>query len=465
MNIIKVAVVNPTRIFDPWETYLTIGTIGLCPDGMWLDHTSLTLAEIIRQKGFNVKYFDGENRLMDPFDLAEEIKCFVPKYVIIATETVDYERAPQINYSYVNRLVEMIKTFNSGVKVLVYGTHPMVDMISLSKQIDYVVMGDPEEVIPNLIEDQCGLKRGTWDTVGNASFRTENLDALPFPAVDLVENVDAKCSEYASGLKGKFIQLALSRGCNYSCGFCFRSTGTEIRRMSVPRAVELLTFLKSKGFESFFFIDDCWGGGLKGVEWAKELCKRMIPLDIKWSCQTRADIVVDKELAQLMKLSGCETVGFGLETYNEDLLIKNGKALRLDDIDKAYEALTGADLKVIMFWVLGLVGETEATIQRTINYILKKKPYGAGCLLAVPYPMSKMSNCKEGFVYEAYLKAGMVGNDVFKDLYDARKRWAEIDRQVSGEFNLLSQVKKYRPNVYERYEQALVMLRKMGRIA
>jgi len=454
----KIAVVSPTRLFSPWETYLTIGTIGLCPDGRWLDHTSLTLASILRDKGKSVKYFDGENKLQETFDLANDIVDWRPKWVVITTETVDYERAPQISYDYVNRLVELIKMKDKNIKVIVYGTHLMADRVSITGKADFCIPGEPEHTVPNIIDG------ATLETIKDGdAYLTQNLDSLPFPAVDLVENVDGKCSEYASGLQGKFIQLAISRGCPHACGFCFRSTGNKIRRMSPKRVGELIDYLKEQGFVSFFFIDDDFGGGDDKHEWAKEICKVLIPKNIKWSCQTRSDVARDKELTRLMKASGCETVGFGLESYNENILNKNGKGQHLEDIDAAEESLREAGLKQIMFWVLGLVGETEHTINSTVNYILRKKPYGAGCLLAVPYPMSPMSKCKQGFVYDAYLRAGMVGNHVFKDLFTARTRWKEIDAQVGDPYNLIGQVAKYRPNVYERYLVAVDLLKKQGK--
>jgi len=451
----KVAVVLPTRIFDPWETYLTIGTIGLCPDGRWPDHTSLSLAAILRNKGYDVKYFDGENRLLETFDLANEVADWNPDWVVATSETVDYERAPQINYSYVNRFVEMVKMRIPKTKVVVYGTHALVDDISISNKVDYVIKGDPEIAVPDCIA-------GAY--CKGVVHKTEDLDSIPDPAVDLLEGYKGECSEYASGLKGKFIQLALSRGCPHGCAFCYRSTGSNIRKMSPDRVERLVKGMKQQGYESFFFIDDNWGGGDKEHTWAKEVCRKIEPLGIKWSCQTRSDVAKDVDLVKLMKKSGCETVGFGLETYNADLLKLNGKNQTLEDVDAAVESLKSAELKTILFWVLGLFGDSWSHVQKTVDYIKKVKPYGAGCLLAVPFPMSPMSKCKEGFVYPAYMNAGMVGNGMFQDLYDARRRWKEIDEEVSNPYTLLKQVQKFRPNVYQRYEIALDMLRKQGKM-
>ena len=76
----RVAVVNPAKLFPPYEEFLTIGTPSLCPDGNWLDPELLIIAAQLENLGYEVMYFDADNLLWSHDETASNI---LPQLVVV----------------------------------------------------------------------------------------------------------------------------------------------------------------------------------------------------------------------------------------------------------------------------------------------------------------------------------------------------------------------------------------------
>lgn len=118
-----------------------------------------------------------------------------------------------------------------------------------------------------------------------------------------------------------------------------------------------------------------------------EMCKLMIEekINIKWTSNSRVDFV-DEEMLQLMGKAGCRLISWGIESGNEQILKHARKGA---DPAKAARALQWAKKAGIMNWgyfIIGLPGETEATIRETIEFA-KKLPLDIALFhVAAPYP-------------------------------------------------------------------------------
>jgi radical SAM superfamily enzyme YgiQ (UPF0313 family) len=117
------------------------------------------------------------------------------------------------------------------------------------------------------------------------------------------------------------------------------------------------------------------------------LCQEIIKqgLKIKWTCNSRVDYV-DEELLALMGKAGCWMIAWGIESGNYEILKHAHKGA---DPAKAQRVLTWSRQAGIMNWgyfIIGLPGETEETIQQTIAFS-KKLPLDIALFhIAAPYP-------------------------------------------------------------------------------
>jgi radical SAM superfamily enzyme YgiQ (UPF0313 family) len=115
--------------------------------------------------------------------------------------------------------------------------------------------------------------------------------------------------------------------------------------------------------KEFFFDDDTFN-----IQKARtiELCAKLKPLGLTWSCTSR--VTTDFETLKAMKEAGCRLLIVGYESGDPQILknIKKGATVeRARDFTRDCHKL---GLVVHGDFILGLPGETEASIRNTINF-------------------------------------------------------------------------------------------------
>jgi radical SAM superfamily enzyme YgiQ (UPF0313 family) len=134
----------------------------------------------------------------------------------------------------------------------------------------------------------------------------------------------------------------------------------------------------------------------------------------------------DAELFGLMKQAGCKRVGFGVENGDDWMLrhvIKKGQTV--DMVRQAFKWSKEAKLQTMGFFIFGMPGETEESMEKTIRLALELDPDLAHFMMAAPFPGTEM--------WETLKKHG----DVFSDQMD----WSQIaiqDDQAHFAFGDLS---------------------------
>lgn len=224
----------------------------------------------------------------------------------------------------------------------------------------------------------------------------EDLESYPSPPYEMM-NVNS----YFGRLKGRpSVEMMVSRGCPFSCAFCYRgpSSGTRMRRMSTDKVMEELRVMREQyGFTSFFFVDDTF---TLDREWAVEFCQKVIDSGekIAWACQTRVDRV-DRELLALMKKSGCVCIHFGVESGNQEIMNNLVKKITKDQVRKAHAECQRIRLSTITYFLIGTPWDTEETVRETIDFAKELKATISLFFAATPYPGCPMR--------ETYIEKGM----------------------------------------------------------
>jgi radical SAM superfamily enzyme YgiQ (UPF0313 family) len=117
------------------------------------------------------------------------------------------------------------------------------------------------------------------------------------------------------------------------------------------------------------------------------LCKLIIEsgLKITWTCNSRVDFV-DQEMLQLMAKSGCFYIAWGLESASKEILAHARKGVDPDRARQSLQFARDAGIKNWGYFIIGLPGETERTIQDTIAFS-KALPLDIALFhIAAPYP-------------------------------------------------------------------------------
>ncbi len=183
------------------------------------------------------------------------------------------------------------------------------------------------------------------------------------------------------GKRFPFTTVQASFGCPFKCSFCIASTlGYKYR--SVDNVLEELRRIVSLGIKEVFFMDFTFEARRRN---ALELCQRMVEekLDLTWACSSRAG-TLDEELLNWMKNAGCHTLLLGVESGDEGLLKEYSKGVTKDQMREAFSLCRELGIRTLGHFIIGLPGETEETVRKTIEFAKELDCDIASFNIAVP---------------------------------------------------------------------------------
>ncbi|MCX8130832.1 MAG: B12-binding domain-containing radical SAM protein [Clostridia bacterium] len=300
-----------------------------------------------------------------------------------------------------------VKEIDKNIITVAGGAHPTVmpEKVLSDNNVDFVIMGEGEFVFIDLIREIEGQQRfDTLDGVGyhdageirinpKTSF-IENLDEIPFPARHLLnmEKYYGLNASHGERRKRKFSPIITSRGCPANCTFCsaHKVWGKRYRYRSAENVVAEMKELKEKfGIEELMFEDDNLTLNPKRAE---KIFDMMIEqkLDFVWDTPNGvAAYSLNEALIDKMKLSGCYNINLAVETGNQyimDNVIK--KPLKLENVKPIIEYARKIKIKVGIFLVIGMPGETVEQIWDSFRFARELKIYYPHISVATPYPGS-----------------------------------------------------------------------------
>lgn len=283
-------------------------------------------------------------------------------------------------------LAAAAKKLRPATKVVVGGVHATTfpEEIAANPCVDVVVVGEGEEAIRELMTDEV-------QSPGKIVSRHElpdDLNCLPIPDYGaLLDSITSyRCSHVAS-LYNPVALFETSRGCAFRCNFCNKNTfGFKHRTKSPERVVAEMRRLREMGFREIHFIDDSF---TQKLDRAKEVCRLLLQENphFTWSLfnGVRVDLV-DEEFFSLAKAAGCWMVAFGIESGSQEVLDRIGKRTNIAEIQKAVKMAHRAGLDTFGFFMLGLSGESERSMQATIELALSLPLSIAKFDITTPYP-------------------------------------------------------------------------------
>jgi len=361
----KVLLVNP---YETEQTGFSNPPLGL-----------LYLAGTLLKHGFEVKVVDGCTDGRDTIKLA--IKDFQPDMVGITCLTPGRKKVLEI--------AQMVKSFNQNIPVVLGGVHPTImynQMMEHYPFVDYIVLGEGEETLleiaqgnnPAQINGLVYRDNGKVIKTTNRKY-VENLDDIPFPAWHLVDF--AKYPAWGAGVvrgidlsREVRVSIIFSRGCKGHCDFCSTWWIWKGWRHRSPNnmADEIEHLYRTSGIRHFCFADDAMTVDRQAtINLCDEIMARK--LNIAFHVTTRTDCV-DEVVLQKLKVAGCYNIAFGIETGSPRLLEKMGKENDISTSERAIRLCKQIGLKVTALLIVGNMGETEETIDETIDFLKRTEP-------------------------------------------------------------------------------------------
>lgn len=315
-------------------------------------------------------------------ELKDRIIKFEPGYIGFTLMSLD------INSHY--NFISHIKSSYPYAKVIVGGPHVSFlkeEVLQACSAIDIGVVNEGEEAVVEIVKgNNIDELRGVLTRKGNEILYNgdrpfiQELDNIPFP----------KYAKFDLQKYGKTVDIISSRGCPFGCIFCGAhfSMGKPWRGRSVKSIVDEIEYWYDRGYTHFKFIDSNFFFDKKRIHSLCDILKgKKLNVSII-SDGIRADDV-DVELLIKMKELGLNSVAIGVESANDEVLKTIKKGEKLSQIETAIKNCVNLDIKVTLFFIIGLPGETKQAVENSFNFALKYPVESAYFFNANPLPKTK----------------------------------------------------------------------------
>ena len=333
------------------------------------------LTNFLRNSGHSAKYI---NLFQSEKDKLIEYLSDDP-YCVAITTTFYVVNLP------VNEMVEFIREHNPRTKIVVGG--PLISNHARQSQGDalklaladmgadiYVVEGQGELTLARIVET---LKNGgdLKDVPNIIYLEKDQLQRTKVVAENnsLDENfIDWR--RFSDEQLGPTLQMRTARSCAFKCSFCnYPNRAGALTLASLDVIEKELDSMRALGnVKNVVIIDDTFNVPYPRF---KEICRMMIKNDYQfnWFSYFRCSNS-DEEGIELMARSGCKGVFLGIESGSPTILQNMNKSATIEKYAKGIELLRRNGIMTFGSFITGFPGETEETVQETIDFIRQTKP-------------------------------------------------------------------------------------------
>ncbi len=361
----------------------------------WQPLGILYVGASLRDAGHEVTFLDGA--FLSHEEILRRVSELKPGFAGIYSTTFGWPAAA--------RTAAGIKELNQRIFTCVGGPYPSAVpercLHDGGEALDAVVIGEGELTVPEMVDRLQAGERP--EGVPGVAYRQgarvvqnpprpllEDLDALPFPARELLDHHDRYLPAPATYRRTPVAVVMTSRGCNRRCIFCFqmdkeRKRGVRgVRFRSVENVLQELELCARQGYREIKFIDDSFAADYdRALRITREMKARR--LDFTWFASACAN-QVDRPLLQAMKDAGCWAILLGAESGVQRNLNTLRKGLTLDQIREGVRAAKDVGLKVSTPFLFGIPGETFEDGLKTIEFALELDPDLANFHALTPFP-------------------------------------------------------------------------------
>jgi magnesium-protoporphyrin IX monomethyl ester (oxidative) cyclase len=278
-------------------------------------------------------------------------------------------------------LAETIKQQRPEIKTVFGGVHVSAIGAPLLKAfpaIDFLCLGEGEATLAELADgDPLGDITGLiWRDDGRVVTNPRrpllpDLDQMPFPAYDLLWGFPRRYHlPLFSYIQRPGATMVTSRGCPYKCSYCDRSVFKQgYRYNSAAYIYAHMRYLCNRfGIRHLNIYDDLFTAHRRRIT---ELCTLLgkRPLGVQFNCAVRVGHA-DDDLLRMLKTAGCLQVSLGIETGDETLMDRHKPGVHLEGVKETIRRIQAHGLRAKGLFMMGLPGETEASIRRTSDFVM-----------------------------------------------------------------------------------------------
>jgi radical SAM superfamily enzyme YgiQ (UPF0313 family) len=359
----------------------------------------LYLVSILRErygKEVHIDYLDMKAHKLPPAWLRSRMQEYNPDVVGVSALNCEAGASMEI--------AQIAKAYDPKTLTVLGGPwalHRSRELLGRT-EFDWVVSGPGDRIFPEALERHFGggdlgtdlpglsYRNGHGVHVSTENDNPTDLDAIPFPAWDLVDfDLYARLPNQANMMKGRrYATLFTSRGCPYKCNYCHDLFTKRFAARSAENVLAEIELLYERyGVDEFEIVDDIFNLHKPRLKKIFSEVKRRWngKLHFSFPNGVRGDIL-DGPTLDALREGGTYAICIAIETATprlQDLVEKHLK------IDRALEAIDMADERGMMvsgFFMLGFPTETPQEIRHTIDCALKSRLTLAHFFSVIPQP-------------------------------------------------------------------------------
>lgn len=306
------------------------------------------LMSVLDREGFKTDLYDCSGKPEEQW--SEDVKKIDADYYCITSTTPQYE--------YAEKIAAVIKSINKDRKIIIGGVHVSSGGDYSKDLFDIAVIGDGEPILPKILKPDFGA--------GYVFGEVDDIDTIPFPKREAVSK------DYKYYIDGRLsTHMITSRGCPYSCAFCCQWNKTrKIRLHSAEYVIDEIDEVKKLGYKGIMFFDDIF---IINKTRLFKITKHLKKNGIIYRCFVRADIATE-EIIKNLAVTGCKEIGFGSESGSQKILDIIDKKTTVEQNRNLIRLCKKHGIRVKTFFIIGLPGETSATLKETEEFIEETKP-------------------------------------------------------------------------------------------
>lgn len=334
-------------------------------------HTAIVyLGTYLHRRGYRFDYinsFQGQKA-----QLAEKLEH--TDYTVVAILTQLYVAVFPIL-----EIVAFVRQHNPNARIVVGGPYIATQVRTEDADtLAYLFNTMDADIVVNSMQGESTLVRlietlktgGKLATVPNIYYRDgERFVATPVEIEDnrLQDNM-VDWSLFGNDA-GRFADLRTAISCPFACSFCsFPAHAGKYQVVDVALVEQELDALAALGtVRSVSFVDDTFNvPPTRFKEFLKLMLRKNYPFT--WNSHYRCQFA-DEDALRMMRDSGCEGVFLGIESANPTVLRNMNKRTTVDDYKRGLDLLNQYNILTHASFVVGFPGETEQSVQDTIDFI------------------------------------------------------------------------------------------------
>lgn len=270
------------------------------------------------------------------------------------------------------------KAHQLNKKVIVGGPEP-TSQPTMYEIADYLVLGEGENTIPDLLEDlRNNIPVGVYKAVELA-----DLNKSVVPRFDLI-----KFADYL------MMGLQFSRGCPYNCEYCnvIELFGKKPRTKSTKQVISELQSIYDFGYRGhIFFVDDNLFGSRKSIEELLRAIKNWSIINkypFYFGAEATINLADDDKLLKMVRDVDFRYLSIGIETPEDEILAMTQKHQNVNKpITQIVKKIYSYGIVVDASFILGFDNENNQTADKMIDCI-----QDAGICMAMVGTLTSLPN-------------------------------------------------------------------------